>query len=325
MNEINEKGTKKIFSRIGVALCVIFLVSTVMQVVWVYGLGQLPGIGAWLTESSWGMWLGTFVPMYLIGVPVGLLIFKGIPGEAPQENKLGVGDFFVYLLISFFLMYAGNIIGNTLSAILSGGQAENALLDYAMDTNPLKVLVMVILAPLVEEYIFRKVIIDKTRRYGEKMAVFFSALTFGLFHMNLFQFFYAFALGWLLAYVYLRTGRLRYTALLHGIINFQGAVIAPAVLSLLDLEAMMNINPATAPEELLQILPGLLVYLLYAMALMGLSVVGLVVLILKCRKLEWREAQLQLSGDSLVKTVYGNAGMIAFAVLSLIFIILALF
>jgi DMSO/TMAO reductase YedYZ heme-binding membrane subunit len=58
---------------------------------------------------------------------------------------------------------------------------------------------------------------------------------------------------------------------------------------------------------------------------MGLSVVGLVVLILKCRKLEWREAQLQLSGDSLVKTVYGNAGMIAFAVLSLIFIILALF
>ena len=111
MNEINDKGTKKIFSRIGVALCVIFLVSTVMQVVWVYGLGQLPGIGAWLTESSWGMWLGTFVPMYLIGVPVGLLIFKGIPGEAPQENKLGVGDFFVYLLISFFLMYAGNIIG----------------------------------------------------------------------------------------------------------------------------------------------------------------------------------------------------------------------
>ena len=76
MNEINEKGTKKIFSRIGVALCVIFLVSTVMQVVWVYGLGQIPGIGAWLTESSWGMWLGTFVPMYLIGVPVGLLIFN---------------------------------------------------------------------------------------------------------------------------------------------------------------------------------------------------------------------------------------------------------
>lgn len=325
MNEINEKETRKVFSRIGVALCVIFLVTTVVQAVWVYGLGQIPGIGNWLTGSSWGMWLGTFVPMYLIGVPVGLLILKGIPGEAPQENKLGGGDFVVFLLISFFLMYAGNIIGNTLSAILSGGQAENALLDFALDTNPLKILVMVILAPLVEEYIFRKVIIDKTRQYGEKMAVFLSALTFGLFHMNLFQFFYAFALGWLLAYVYLRTGRLRYTALLHGIINFQGAVIAPAVVSLLDLEAMMNINAATAPEELLQILPGLLVYLLYAMALMGLSILGLVFFIIKCRKLVWRESQFQLPENSVVKTVYLNVGMILFVLLSLVFMIISLF
>lgn len=325
MNEINEKETKKVFSRIGVALCVIFLVTTVVQAVWVYGLGQIPGIGNWLTGSSWGMWLGTFVPMYLIGVPVGLLILKGIPGEAPQENKLGGGDFVVFLLISFFLMYAGNIIGNTLSAILSGGQAENALLDFALDTNPLKILVMVILAPLIEEYIFRKVIIDKTRQYGEKMAVFLSALTFGLFHMNLFQFFYAFALGWLLAYVYLRTGRLRYTALLHGIINFQGAVIAPAVVSLLDLEAMMNINAATAPEELLQILPGLLVYLLYAMALIGLSILGLVFFIIKCRKLVWRESQFQLPGNSVVKTVYLNVGMILFVLLSLVFMIISLF
>ena len=150
MNEINQKETKKLFSRIGLALCVIFLVSTVMQAVWFYGFGQLPGIGSWLTESSWGMWLGTFAPMYLIGVPIGLLILKGSPGQAPEENKLGCGDFFVFLLISFFLMYAGNFIGNTLSAILSGGQAENGLLEYALDTNPLKVLVMVVLAPLIE-------------------------------------------------------------------------------------------------------------------------------------------------------------------------------
>lgn len=330
MNDIssNEKGTRKVFSRIGLALCTIFVVSTILQAVWIVVLERLPGIGSWLTDSSWGMWLGTFVPMYLIGVPAGLLILKQLPGEAPQENKLGVGNFAIFLMISFFLMYAGNIVGTVLSAVLSGGQADNALMEYAMDANPLKILVMVILAPLIEEYIFRKTILDKTRKYGEKAAVFLSALTFGLFHMNLFQFFYAFALGWVLAYIYMRTGRLRYTVLLHGIINFQGAVIAPAVLSMVDLEALATMDPTASAEEIMlrygDMLAGLAVYMLYAMMLVGLAITGLVFLIIKCKKLIWREAQCQLPDHTVVETVYMNFGMLLFVVLSLIFMILSL-
>ena len=40
----------------------------------------------------------------------------------------------------------------------------------------------------------------------------------------MFQFFYAFFVGILFAYVYVRTGRLRYPVLIHGIINFFGSV-----------------------------------------------------------------------------------------------------
>ena len=151
MNEINcnEKGTRKIFSRIGLALSTIFVVSTILQALWFGVFEQIPGIGSWLADSTWGMWLGTFVPMYLIGVPVGLLILKKVPGETPQENKIGGKNFVIFLLISFFLMYGGNIIGTVLSFVLSGGEANNALLDYAMDNNPIKILFMVIFAPLI--------------------------------------------------------------------------------------------------------------------------------------------------------------------------------
>jgi len=330
MDEINfnEKQIRKSFSKIGLALSTIFVVSAILQVLWFSVFPLLPGIGVWLSGSTWGMWLGTFVPMYLIAVPVGLLILKQVPGQAPQQNMLGGKNFVIFLLISFFLMYAGNIIGTVLSSVLSGGEANNAVLDYAMDSNPIKILFMVILAPLIEEYIFRKQIIDRTRIYGEKAAVFLSALTFGLFHMNLFQFFYAFGLGWLFAYIYMRTGRMRYCVILHGMINFIGSVVAPAILSMVDLEALAAMDANITTEEMLALygdmLPGLMLYLLYAFALVGLAITGLVLLILTCRRLIWKEAPCQLPGQQAVKTGYMNFGMITFVLLSLCFMILSL-
>lgn len=322
------KPVRKVFSRIGLALCVILVVTSVLQILW----GVIPtliwGEGNWLTSSSWGMWLGTFVPIYLIAVPVGLLLLRRLPAEAPGSSKLGAKNFLIYLLIAIFLMYGGNYIGTMLSSILSGGSAENGLMDYAMDTNPLKIVVMVILAPLIEEYVFRKQILDRTRKYGEKIAVFLSALAFGLFHLNLFQFFYAFLLGWLFAYIYMRTGRLRYPVILHGIVNFMGSVAAPFVLSLVDMEALANMDVNATAEEILALygdmLPGLLVYILYAMLLMGLAIAGLVLLIVKCRKLVWKEADAQLPKGTAVKAVYLNAGMVVYILLCLGLIVFSL-
>ena len=158
--------------------------------------------------------------------------------------------------------------------------------------------------------------------------MFLSALTFGLFHMNLFQFFYAFGLGLLFAYIYMRTGRLRYPVLLHGIVNFLGSVVAPFILSLVNLEALTNMDPnATAEQIMVQhgdMLPGLMVYMLYAMLLIGLAITGLVLLILKCRKLVWKPADTQLPKGMGVKIAYLNTGMIVYVLLCVSIIVLSL-
>lgn len=322
------KPARKIFSRVGAVLSLMLIVASVFQVLWNAVPVLIWGEGNWMTSSSWGMWLGTFAPLYLIALPIGLLVLKSIPAEAPQSVKLGTKNFFIFLLIAFALMYGGNIIGNVLATLLSGGAAENTLTEYAMDSNPLKIVVMVILAPLVEEYVFRKQILDRTRKYGEKLAVFLSALTFGLFHLNLFQFFYAFGLGWLFAYIYMRTGRLRYPVLIHSLVNFMGSVVAPWLLSLVDLEALAQMDPNASAEEIMtqygDMLPGLAIYLLYVLVLLGLSITGLVLLIVKCRKLVWREAKAQLPKGAGVKTVYLNVGMIVYILLCLSMIIISL-
>lgn len=331
MNEISYdlSGSRKVFSRIGWAMCAIVVITTLMQVLWTKVPPILWGEDNWLNNASWGKWLGSVGPLYFVAIPVSLLIMRKLPAQTPEDHKLGAKNFFVFLPICFFLMYGGNIIGTLLSNVLSGGTAQNELLDYIMDNSPLKVLVIVFLAPLLEEFVCRKQIIDRTRQYGEKTAVFLSALVFGLLHQNLFQFVYAIALGLAFAYIYIRTGRLRYTVLLHGIINFMGSVIAPWILSLMDLETLGAMDSGASLDQTLvqleQNLPGLLIATLYIMALIGLSIVGLVLLVVKCRQLIWKEATAQLPKEGRLKTVYWNAGMVLYMALCMIAIVISLF
>ena len=213
-------SAKRVFSRVGLSLTAILAMGLGLS----FGIRLLMSVfeGSSILKESWFMWMASFLPLYGIAIPLGLLVMKKLPAEAPEEHKLGAGNGFVFFLICVFLMYTGNIIGTMLSMILSGGTAVNGVVELAQDNHPLKVLFVVILAPVLEELVFRKQLLDRTRCYGEKAAAMLSAVTFGLLHMNLFQFFYALGLGLIFAYVYTRTRSLRYPVIMHMIINAIG-------------------------------------------------------------------------------------------------------
>ena len=230
---VTAPPTRKIYSKIGFVLFTMAGITIALQ----SGLSVLFSslkIDA-LNNSSWIVWLTTFVPLYLIAVPIGLLLLRKIPTEPAEKSKLSAKHFILVLIICIPIMYIGNLLGTVLASLISGGNSANALIDFAFDKSPLKIVVLVILAPVIEEYIFRKQIIDRVKKYGEKTAFFLSAFAFAMFHMSLYQFFYAFGLGLIFAYVYIRTGRLRYSVALHIIINFVGSVVAPWLASKVDL------------------------------------------------------------------------------------------
>ena len=101
------------------------------------------------------------------------------------------------------------------------GRTPENILNLAMEQSSrlYNIVVAVILAPLFEEWVFRKMLIDRVNRLGDRAAMFLSALLFGLVHGNLYQFFYTFLVGLVFAYVYLRTGRIRYSLVMHMLIN----------------------------------------------------------------------------------------------------------
>ena len=216
------KEAKKHFSKLGIGTFAILGIGTAAQLLLIYVVNNaLPQV----MEHSWGMWLLTFAPLYLIAVPIGLLLLRKVPAKPLEKHDLKPSRYIVTAIICIFMMYAGNILGTIITVLLQllpGVSAGNPILGYATDNTLLpKVLFMVILAPVIEEYIFRKQLIDRMHIYGEKLAVVTSALMFGLFHGNLSQFFYAFALGLVFGYVYLKTGKLRYSIGLHMLINLE--------------------------------------------------------------------------------------------------------
>lgn len=82
-------------------------------------------------------------------------------------------------------------------------------------------------APLVEEMLFRGGVMNLLHRagYGPKAMIVWSALLFGLFHINPAQILFAFLLGLLLGWLYWRTGSLLPGILCHFINNALGALV----------------------------------------------------------------------------------------------------
>ena len=79
---------------------------------------------------------------------------------------------------------------------------------------------------------------------SEIAAILLSGFMFDLFHKNLQQFIYATVIGIIFAYIYIRTGRLRYSIILHMLINFMGSVVVGGIFKLAGLgeyvQAYMN-------------------------------------------------------------------------------------
>lgn len=315
----DHRPARKAFSRVGLCLFIGMAVALAASYGWDFLTGLYWQENDFFASNTW-FWLGSIVPMYLMGLALCLVLMGLKPGYVPHRQKLGFGGFVTALLICFFLMYSGNIIGTVLSFLITGGSAVNPVMEAVQDNNVLKYVSILICAPVLEELVFRKFILDRTRHFGEVTALILSAACFGLFHMNLFQFFYAFAIGLVFGYVYLRTGRIRYSMILHGVLNFFGGVVSVFVLSFAG-----GINTDEMVVDMVYSLGQTLILFGYMLFLMGLFVAGLVLFIIRVRRLRWFTYPQQLPKGKRFAVSWLNVGMILFFLLSFGYTVYRLF
>ena len=299
---------RQVFSRVGFAYAAYLTISTASQLL---AAALLQPFRARMGEDLW------FVVCMLCMYPAAFLVFWLLMRRIPKDPAgrpdmpLRAGRFLGIFIICVGVMYAGNLLGQLISQMadqLTGRQSVNAVVELVMGMDTWAVfLAAVAAAPVMEELLFRKLLLDRVSVFGDRTAILLSGVVFGLAHGNFYQFFYAFGLGTIFAWVYLRTRRIRFSILLHVLINFCGSILPMQLLHI------MRDYPVIGAHLLLG----------QTMLMLAAAICGVILLI--CQRRDWilLPGSCPIPAGKWFGTVFANKGILVFFLVSLLFFFMA--
>ncbi len=316
---MDVKQGRKAFNRIGLIFFAASLVILVVQQVINYLLNEYVGRAA-RQDMNFLMTLNVIV-VYAIGLPIIILLLRTVPDKKPEKHKMSVGSFLIAILMCYSLVYITNWIGIGITyviGLLKGSPVQDNVQMVTTALHPvLGILYTVICAPIMEELVFRKCLINRTLKYGEGVSVLLSGLMFGLFHANLNQFVYTFVMGVFWGFIYVKTGRIIYSMIMHAVMNFFGGVVAPLILQMLAGAAEGVLEYADRKEQISAMLDMFSAYgilICYALLILGAVIAGVVLLIVFRKRFKLADGEIKIPKGKGFVVVFVNVGMIAFTV-----------
>ncbi len=315
---LSEDDAKRYFSRFGWFAFTFLIVLSAAQTVLVLAVRQAAPS---FLENYLFTEILSVVPLYLIAFPVALTVLSPLPTVTPTKEKMRVRELLGALCICEALMLIGNYISTILLTVVQstvGADPSNPIAD-SIESQPMwaTFLFTVIVAPILEEIFFRGCVCKKLLITGEGYAVVLSAAFFALCHGNFFQLFYAFIIGCFFGFVYVKTGKLLYTVLMHMVVNFFGTVVVTWVTDFADVENMLEEGFMLSGENIL----GVMVFLWYELFILGVSAVGIFLLVKHKNRIKFDSGLLpppEKKGVSCVLLNFGIAAAIAVFSLTLI-------
>lgn len=143
-------------------------------------------------------------------------------------------------------------------------------------------VLLTVIAPFFEEFIFRGAVLRLLQPYGNGLAIFVSAFCFGIYHGNFQQFFYAFALGICLGYIAVATKSLFCSTMLHALFNSIGGIIMIFVST--DAVKAKSLNPTAELTDSQHLV--MTFYALFMIAVLLTAVFGFASMIKKIIKIK---------------------------------------
>lgn len=320
-------SNKKLFSQIGLRLFIGTLIIFAVQLIF----GAIAGIIPAVASSGDLSVLFSMLPMYIIAFPIIFLMFKSIPVQiSGEKKKMSVK----HLIVAFIMCYAGTYVCNLLASILTGiigalkqSDVENVMANLTSNISlPVNLFVVVICAPIMEELLFRKTLIERTAHFGEGISILFSGLVFGLFHGNLVQFGYAFLLGVFFGFIYVKTKNIVYPIILHMVINFFGSFLGSIIM---EKSGFYNLPADATESEMMEFMmenaAGMMIYFGYALAIIILVIVGIVLFVKNRKKFVCAPGEVTIEKGARFKTMILNLGMILYCIFWIVMIVMQLF
>lgn len=213
----------------------------------------ISGLGGNIFEDTGMSVLGMLSSVFCVGLPfivVWCLMRRydktcfDIPFGKPRKNS----HVLLLILAGMGFCYMGNIITGYFTAIFqsfgidfASTEAAAALTDTP-DTPMgfvLNLMYVAVLPAFFEEIAFRGVIMQPLRKYGDWFAIGISAVIFGLIHGNMTQMPFAICAGIALGYVFIVTGSIWPSVIIHFLNNSLALVCNEMLSRLSETGAML--------------------------------------------------------------------------------------
>ena len=331
-----QSAARRAFGRIALAEAVYTAVAYVAVfliyfIVMVSGLANTPFVQA--NAAAIDVLLST-LPMYLFAFPVFYLLLRRLPtfpltGERPTWRMLGA----LFLVSRFFILVGSTVSSWMTTAVgtLLGYELTDTTTELVMQTPVwLLILIVVVIGPIMEEIMYRKLMIDRLAAFGDIPAILFSSVLFGIGHGNLFQFVYAALLGLILGYIYTKTGKLTWCIALHMLTNFLGSIAVLPLIGvqesiLAQLEAVGDdITLLLTGDAAATFLPNFLILSAYSAIEYALAIAGAVFFFIYLKRLRFAPRLLERVGARpMAKSAVCNVGVLIFAAVALVQFILS--
>lgn len=203
----------------------------------------------------------------------------------PKSNTRAIGNFsavyglaqmvnVITVVVTYFVTSKADLTKklNTVAEQQQGGMAGAFFMFF----------MLVVIAPVFEEFMFRGLILHALKPYGSGLSIFVSGILFGIFHGNFQQCFYTAAAGIALAYIANVTGSIFPTTVIHAIMNSVGGVMILLMNTSGVQEYVMNGNEEAIPDSEMF---WVAMYGIFMVSVLIFIIVGFVAAIMKIKQI----------------------------------------
>ncbi|HPW53273.1 MAG TPA: CPBP family intramembrane metalloprotease [Erysipelotrichaceae bacterium] len=200
-----------------------FAIAVMYAVFWAYSFL----IGRHLPISDNLKNMMSLLVLYVIGLSLFVFITKDMADNKLPKEKLP----FKSLLNCFFLQFSALVVSMLAIALSMLISKEN--IAESNNLSFFRLLSLLVIAPVLEELVFRYFMARKLNKYGSALFVLLSAFCFCIVHgvsAGIPTMIYTFLLGLLWAYLMIKTGNVLIPIIYHSLSNLFGGIIPQILL-----------------------------------------------------------------------------------------------
>lgn len=150
------------------------------------------------------------------------IVYMVITGIDPIKDlpykRIGIADALLSLVAGYCMVPMVLFISNV-TMFFSTNYLESSTTSLITYPFLMQIILMAVIPPLVEEFVFRGIFFSTYRKAGMLGAAILSGIIFGCFHLNINQAAYAFVIGVVFAFMVEATGSIWSSVIAHFAIN----------------------------------------------------------------------------------------------------------